>query len=51
MLARGLYCMDEGGRISEYETTTGQQFRTLLELSDGTIAAAGKKGITFLKMY
>ena len=46
---RGLYCMDEGGRISEYETTTGQQFRTLLELSDGTIAAAGKKGITFLK--
>jgi len=46
---KGLYCMDRSGRISEYETTTGQQFRLLLELSDGTIAAAGKKGITFLK--
>lgn len=46
---KGLYCMDKAGRISEYETTTGQQFRVLLELADGTIAAAGKKGITFLK--
>lgn len=46
---KGLYCMDKAGNISEYETTTGQQFRVLLELSDGTIAAAGKKGITFLK--
>ena len=46
---KGLYCMDKAGNISEYETGTGQQFRVLLELSDGTIAAAGKKGITFLK--
>ncbi|MCR4948205.1 MAG: HD domain-containing protein [Treponema sp.] len=46
---KGLYCMDERGRISEYETTTGQQFRVLKELKDGTIVAAGKKGITFLK--
>ena len=46
---KGLYCMDERGRISEYETTTGQQFRVLKELNDGTIVAAGKKGITFLK--
>lgn len=46
---KGLYCMDKAGNISEYETTTAQQFRVLLELSDGTIAAAGKKGITFLK--
>lgn len=46
---KGLYCMDLSGNISEYETTTGQQFRILLELSDGSIAAAGKKGITFLK--
>ncbi len=46
---KGLYCMDKDGNISEYETTTAQQFRLLLELSDGTIAAAGKKGITFLK--
>ena len=45
---KGLYCMDKDGNISEYETTTGQQFRVLLELSDGTIAAAGKKGLTFL---
>lgn len=46
---KGLYCMDRAGNISEYETTTAQQFRLLLELSDGSIAAAGKKGITFLK--
>ena len=46
---KGLYCMDSRGNISEYETTTGQQFRVLLELADGTIVAAGKKGITFLQ--
>ena len=46
---KGLYCMDVRGNISEYETTTGQQFRVLLELDDGTIVAAGKKGITFLQ--
>ena len=46
---KGLYCMDTRGNISEYETTTGQQFRVLLELDDGTIVAAGKKGITFLQ--
>ena len=46
---KGLYCMDKAGRISAYETDTDQQFRVLLELKDGTIAAAGKKGITFLK--
>ena len=46
---KGLYCMDMAGNISQYETSSGQQFRILLELSDGTIAAAGKKGITFLK--
>ena len=46
---KGLYCMDGRGNISEYETTTGQQFRVLLELDDGTIVAAGKKGITFLQ--
>ena len=46
---KGLYCMDSAGRIQAYETDTAQQFRVLLELSDGTIAAAGKKGITFLK--
>ena len=46
---KGLYCMDRAGKISEYETDTAQQFRLLLELSDGSIAAAGKKGITFLK--
>ena len=46
---KGLYCMDTAGRIQEFETDTAQQFRVLLELSDGTIAAAGKKGITFLK--
>lgn len=45
---KGLYSMDTAGRISEYETETAQQFRVLLELSDGTIAAAGKKGLTFL---
>ncbi len=46
---KGLYCMDKAGRIREYETDTQQQFRVLLELKDGTIAAAGKKGISFLK--
>ena len=46
---KGLYCMDLYGNISAYETETGQQFRVLLELADGTITAAGKKGITFLK--
>ena len=46
---KGLYCMDKQDRILAYETETAQQFRVLLELSDGTIAAAGKKGITFLK--
>lgn len=46
---KGLYCMDKAGRIEAFETDTAQQFRVLLELSDGTIAAAGKKGITFLK--
>ncbi len=47
--AKGLYCMDLWGNISSYETDTAQQFRVLLELADGTIVAAGKKGITFLK--
>ena len=46
---KGLYRMDLNGNISEYETDTAQQFRVLLELSDGTIAAAGKKGLTFLR--
>ena len=46
---KGLYCMDEAGHIEAFETDTGQQFRVLLELQDGTIAAGGKKGITFLK--
>ena len=46
---KGLYCMDMAGHISSYETDTAQQFRVLLELQDGTIAAGGKKGITFLK--
>ncbi len=45
---KGLYCLDKKGRIEEFETDTAQQFRVLLELADGTIAAAGKKGITFL---
>lgn len=46
---KGLYCMDKAGLIEAYETDTAQQFRVLLELSDGTMAAGGKKGITFLK--
>ena len=46
---RGLYCMNKAGKIEAFETDTEQQFRVLLELSDGTIAAAGKKGITFLE--
>ena len=46
---KGLYCMNKAGKIKAFETDTEQQFRVLLELSDGTIAAAGKKGITFLK--
>ena len=46
---KGLYCLDMGGRVTAYETDTAQQFRVLLELRDGTIAAAGKKGISFLK--
>lgn len=46
---KGLYCMNKAGKIEAFETDTEQQFRVLLELSDGTIAAAGKKGITFLK--
>ncbi len=46
---KGLYRLSANGRIDEYETDTAQQFRVLLELSDGTIAAAGKKGISFLK--
>ena len=46
---KGLYCMNKAGKIEAFETDTAQQFRVLLELSDGTIAAAGKKGITFLK--
>ena len=46
---KGLYRLSPDGSIAEYETDTAQQFRVLLELSDGTIAAAGKKGITFLK--
>jgi len=45
---RGLYCLEESGKISEYETDTGQQFRVVLELKNGIIIAAGKKGITFL---
>ena len=46
---QGLYCMDKSGNITSYETETGQQFRVLLELKDGTIVAGGKKGISFLK--
>lgn len=46
---KGLYCMNKAGKIEAFETDTEQQFRVLLELSDGTIASAGKKGITFLK--
>ena len=46
---KGLYCMNKAGKIEAFGTDTEQQFRVLLELSDGTIAAAGKKGITFLK--
>ncbi len=46
---KGLFCMDMSGHISTFESDTGQQFRVLLELNDGSIAAAGKKGITFLK--
>lgn len=46
---KGLYCMNKAGKIEAFETDTEQKFRVLLELSDGTIAAAGKKGITFLK--
>ena len=46
---KGLYCMNKAGKIEAFETDTEQPFRVLLELSDGTIAAAGKKGITFLK--
>ena len=46
---KGIYCMNKAGKIEAFETDTEQQFRVLLELSDGTIAAAGKKGITFLK--
>ena len=46
---KGLYRMDVRGNIAAYETDTAQQFRVLLELADGTIVAAGKKGITFLK--
>lgn len=46
---KGLYCMNKAGKIEAFETDTEQQFRVLLELSDVTIAAAGKKGITFLK--
>ena len=46
---KGLYCIDPSGKIQAYETDTGQQFRVLLELSDGTIAAGGKKGITFFR--
>ena len=46
---KGLYCMNKAGKIEAFETDTEQQFRVLLELYDGTIAAAGKKGITFLK--
>ncbi len=46
---KGLFRMDMSGNITTYETDTGQQFRVLLELKDGTIAAAGKKGISFLK--
>ena len=46
---KGLYRLSSNGQITAYETDTAQQFRLLLELSDGTIAAAGKKGVTFLK--
>ena len=46
---KGLYRLDKYGQITAYETDTAQQFRVLLELDDGTIAAAGKKGLTFLK--
>lgn len=46
---KGLYRLSSNGQITAYETDTAQQFRVLLELSDGTIAAAGKKGVTFLK--
>ena len=46
---KGLYCMNGSGNITSYETDTAQQFIVLLELKDGTIVAAGKKGITFLK--
>ena len=46
---KGLYRLNKAGQITAYETDTAQQFRVLLELKDGTIAAAGKKGLTFLK--
>lgn len=49
---KGLWCVSPEGAISEYSSgkgTAGDKFRSAIETSDGTIAAAGDYGITFIR--
>ena len=49
----GLICVSPSRGITEYNEalkgTMGSRFRSAIELADGTIAAAGTQGITYIK--
>ncbi len=51
--AMGLICISPERRITEYNETSagtlGNRFRSSIELIDGTIMAAGAKGITYIE--
>jgi energy-coupling factor transport system substrate-specific component len=48
----GLICVDADGAQKTYDSSSGalgDKFRSVLELADGTIAAAGDSGVTFIR--
>lgn len=49
---KGIWCVSPDGIVTEYnssEGTVGDKFRSAIETADGTVAAAGDYGITFIK--
>ncbi|MGN0596427.1 MAG: HD domain-containing phosphohydrolase [Ruminiclostridium sp.] len=49
---KGIFSVSPNGEITVFDSekgTAGDKFRSAIEISDGTIAAAGDYGITFIK--
>ncbi len=49
---KGVFCQTTDGDITVYDSSQGalgEKFRCVIELSDGTIAAAGDSGVTFIR--